>query len=293
MSFTRCLFAAFCALACIPGLAGDGTLVGTPSFDGYWFTGEAELSRYELEQSRYGEIREGDAVLVFVTEDFLPDKQVKSDSADRARTGALPVLKLNFTKKFNTGLYPYSIMTSIFTPLRVDAYPRTLKTSTSVQEWCGHTWLQLNLRDDEYRLTGHSYFESEGDERRELPAGWLEEEIWTRIRVAPSTLPTGDLAVIPGGEQSRLRHRPLEVERATATRTTGKDDSETYTLQYRRTGRKLSIRFNRAFPHEILGWEETDRGGTTRATRTHVLKTDYWARSGNDDARLREKLGLD
>ena len=39
-------------------------------FKGYWYAGKAEVSSYKLEQARYGEIREGNAVLVYVTEDF-------------------------------------------------------------------------------------------------------------------------------------------------------------------------------------------------------------------------------
>jgi len=35
-------------------------------FGDYWYTGEAELTSYELKQSRYGEIHEGHAVLIFV-----------------------------------------------------------------------------------------------------------------------------------------------------------------------------------------------------------------------------------
>ncbi|MEX2379219.1 MAG: hypothetical protein WD530_00630 [Vicingaceae bacterium] len=37
------------------------------TFNNYWFSGNAELSSYELKEARYGEIRKGEAVLVFVT----------------------------------------------------------------------------------------------------------------------------------------------------------------------------------------------------------------------------------
>ena len=83
-------------------------------FNEYWFQGLAEISRFELEQARYNEIHKGSAVLIFVTEEFLIDKQVKSEQG--RKPGAVSVLKLNFVKNFNTGIYPYSIMSSIFTP---------------------------------------------------------------------------------------------------------------------------------------------------------------------------------
>ena len=63
-------------------------------FKKYWYAGEAEISSYQLEQARYGEIRKGTAVLIYVTEDFLPKKQVK---ADYQNTNNVPVLKLNAT----------------------------------------------------------------------------------------------------------------------------------------------------------------------------------------------------
>jgi len=37
-------------------------------FQDYWYNHGAEISRFELRQMRYGEIHDGDAVLVFVTE---------------------------------------------------------------------------------------------------------------------------------------------------------------------------------------------------------------------------------
>ena len=48
-------------------------------FKDYWYAGKAEITSYKLEQSRYGELRDGKAVLVYVTEPFLPKAQVKAD----------------------------------------------------------------------------------------------------------------------------------------------------------------------------------------------------------------------
>jgi len=130
-------------------------------FNDYWYAGEAEITSYELVQARYGEKRNGQAVLIFVTEDFLPDLQVKDESSSGE---GISVLKLNYTKKFYTGIYPYSMMSSVFTPVKNEDYPSTLKVSTSSQEWCGHTYLQVNHENEAYRVTGHSYFESEADQ---------------------------------------------------------------------------------------------------------------------------------
>ena len=83
-------------------------------FKKYWYAGNAEITSYKLEQARYGELREGTSVLIYVTEPFLPEVQVK---ADRSNSTNIPVLKLNATKKYLTGIYPYSIMSSTFYPV--------------------------------------------------------------------------------------------------------------------------------------------------------------------------------
>ena len=110
-------------------------------FKGYWFNGEAEITSYKLDQSRYGESREGTAVLIYVTEEFLPEAQVKaSTKSDKT----IPILKMNATKNFNTGIYPYSIMQSTFYPISNNQH--AIKVSSSIQEWCGHVFTQIENR---------------------------------------------------------------------------------------------------------------------------------------------------
>jgi len=273
-------------------------------FNGYWFAGKAELSRYELKQARYGEIHNGDAVLVFVTEDFRTDTQVKLESASDGND--TPVLKLNFLKKFPTGIYDYSMMASIFSPIDLKAYPRSLKVNCTSQDWCGQTFTQLNLRKGNYTLNEFSYFEREGDNYTSLVATTLEDEIWTRIRLNPDELPVGAVEMIPGIMASRLRHRPLKVEKAQARfeKYTGNEFQgtrlKTYVVEYPESNRTLAITFDEVFPYSIAGWQETYQSGwganakelTTTATRTHFLLNDYWNLNGVSDAPLRDQLGL-
>ncbi len=271
-------------------------------FKSYWYAGEAELTRYELQQARYGEMRQGDAVLIFVTEDFLADKQVKYEFGDKA--SAIPVLKLNATRKFYTGIYPYSVMSSIFTP--VQAGTPTLKITTSSQEWCGHTFMQLNNRDGKVAVELRSYFQSEGDKSFELNPALLEDEVWTKIRLAPESLPTGDIEMIPGTLAARFRHTGFKAEKATATRKDERnaelsDDAlQVYTVSYGELERTLAITYETAFPHRILAWEETQPSGfgknahlmTTRAVRTHSKKMPYWSKNKLSDSHLRDELGI-
>ena len=272
-------------------------------FNDYWYAGKAELTRYKLEQARYGEIHEGDAVLIFVTEDFLTDKQVKYDGGPR-NNKVKSVLKLNFTKKFFTGIYPYSMMTSIFTP--VDFSKPTLKVTTSSQEWCGHTYSQLNLRKDQYEGMLRSYFQQEGDQEFTLDAAMLEDEIWSRARLNPSGLPTGDISLIPGTQYLRLKHQDFSVEKATATLESAKDASlsdkplKKYRVEYQHINRILEITFETEFPYAIVAWEEHTPAGfgsakmlITRAIRTHTINEAYWNKHDVTDAPLRKELGIE
>ena len=274
-----------------------------PGFGQYWFQGKAELTSYTLTQARYGELHQGEAVLVFVTEDLSRRRQVKLDNPAAAPTAdRLPVLKLNFNKKFNTGVYPYSILTSSFTPLDLAANPRSPKVSLSVQEWCGHVFTQLNLRGSRYAVSQKSYFESEGDTETTIAATLLEDELWNRIRLGPAGLPTGAIRLVPGTAFCRLQHLPLQPEAATATLRPAAGGEQAYTVAY--TGPKqhsLTIRFESTFPHRILGWDETYLDGpgaaqprllTTRATRRRSIMLDYWRTHNNADAAWRDSLGL-
>lgn len=269
-------------------------------FGDYWYQGQAELTSYDLEQARYGEVHRGEAVLIFVTEDFSRAKQVKLDHPEAAGDDRAKVLKLNLTKKFTTGIYPYSMMTSVFTP--VDLSP-TLKVTTSSQEWCGHTFTQLNRTPAGYRLTELSYFESEGDETLDLEDAVPEDGLWTVIRIDPSALPTGRVRLIPGTMFQRLRHQPWQPREADAALAPDPEDPAltTYTLDYPELGRTLTIRFRSAFPHQIESWEETYVSGwgpgaarlTTRGVAQKRMLLDYWNHHDVKDAPLRAELGLD
>jgi hypothetical protein len=269
----------------------------------YWYAGKAELTRYTLSQARYGELHPGEAVLIFVTEPFLKDKQVKHEFG--SGTDATSVLKLNLTKNFNTGIYPYSIMTSIFTPIDFKNMT-TLKVTSSVQDWCGQTFMQLNARDGGFHVESRSYFQRDADEDFQLEDALLEDEVWTRLRLAPESLPTGQIKIIPSAEYARLGPFDLKPLEGTASMQIDraiegpKVHLGTYSIDYQKINRKLVIRFERDFPHRIVGWEETRMSGfgpdakvlTTTAVKTHSMMIDYWSRHKLADAPLRDKLGL-
>jgi len=251
-------------------------------FNDYWYSGQAEITSYQLEQSRYGEIRTGTAVLVFVTEPFLKNDQVK---ADQNNPSNINVLKLNATKKFNTGIYPYSIMQSTFYPVANNQH--ALKVSASVQEWCGHVYTQLNNRE-QFQVSSHSYFQGEADQNFNLEKNILENQIWTQLRIDPNSLPVGNIKIIPSLEYTRLNHTPLKAYNAFAENKPGQ-----YTLKIKDLDRQLTIKYNPSFPYTIQSWEETQNGNTTKATKIKTLQSDYWNKKSNSDLELRQTLGLE
>ena len=105
----------------------------------HWGDGQAELNGYAITQPRYGEVRKGEAIFVFVTETYPPTtRQVRWRTSDE-----YPVMKLNDIRDFQTGVYDYNAMTSAF--VRLDGHQAMglpTKISFSMQEWCGHAWDQ-------------------------------------------------------------------------------------------------------------------------------------------------------
>ncbi len=299
--FTDCLFLilfGFISYSCDHKVAsneGAPHLYTTAGFKDYWYSGKAEISTYQLVQSRYGEPRNGKAVLIFVTEDFSIRKGVKLDDPDRAGSDKVSVLKMNFTKNFITGIYPYSMMLSVFTPINRIQFPNTLKVTMTSQEWCGQVFTQMNWKKKKYEIQSNSYFEAEGDLNTQLKSTWLEDEIWNLIRLDPDQLPIGEIELIPGMFFSRLLHQRIDIQQAIVTRTK-EDHVINYILSVPKQSHTLSIHFDAKFPHQIFGWEESfmERGQPmqTKATLDKTLITDYWTKNKNEFIDLRDSLGL-
>ena len=95
-------------------------------FWAHWSDGKAELAGYTIETSRYGEKRVGHAVAIFVTETLDHESRVKTN---KPQDGShYPVMKLNLTRDFQTGIYDYNTMLSAFVtesfPLSIPAARR-------------------------------------------------------------------------------------------------------------------------------------------------------------------------
>ncbi|MEM9835061.1 MAG: hypothetical protein AAF828_01085 [Bacteroidota bacterium] len=269
--------------------------------DPYWYQGKAELNTYELQQSRYGEVHPGVATLIFVSEDFLTDKQVKNDRYSNPNSA--PILKTNQIRRFTTGIYDYSVMTSVFTPTQVDKFPHTLKVTNSSQDWCGQTFAQLNYQGgDNWQAQLRSYFESEGDLSDNVKGDWLEDEIFNRLRIDPNGLPIGAQQAIPSMQYFRFTHKPFATFAATTSLAeyAGEDftgaNLKEYSIVYPSINRTVKIVFEAAVPYKIVGWTESypSRGRqlTTKATLKKSILAPYWEQNSNRYADEHTNLGL-
>lgn len=257
-------------------------------FKSYWFDGKAELTSYDLEFYRYGEKREGKAMMIFVTEDFLQDKQVKASSQTE---NTVTVMKLNSTKKFNTGIYPYSIMQSTFLPVVYEA--PLLKLSSSIQEWCGQSYAQLNHKTD-FEIETHSYFEGEADSTLVIEQTRSENELWIQLRINPKKLELGEQQILPDFSYLQLHHKDFKSYSAKVEQTEG--DYIESKISYKNLGRIVKIYQVKTFPFAIEKWEEIEINSkdtlTSKATKIKTLKAKYWEQNSSNYLHLRDSLGL-
>jgi hypothetical protein len=273
-----------------------------PTFKKYWNSENAEISSYDLQQAQFGNLHDGEAIMVFNTEDFRKDKHVKLESD--AKEKAVKVLKLNFIKRFVTGVHDFSMYTSVFTPVHTKDITSTLKVSNTNQDWSGQTFLQLNFRQNGYQVLGKSYFEEEIEDDYHIDKALLEDELWTRIRLVPCTeLPVGKVILIPSLGSLRLRREKAAPAIADITLEPYKGDStfrgdslQDYHVKYIESKRSLRIIFEKGFPHKIVGWEESyianNKVLTSRGVLKATIQNPYWEKNMPADTIYRKKLNL-
>lgn len=273
-----------------------------PSFWPMWGDGQAEVNGYDLDYPRYGAMRKGNAIAIFVTEPFSAERFVKREAPD----GGQNVMKLNLLKAFPAGAYDYRLMTSTFVSLpgagsvRIG---RPLKVAFSSQEWCGQMYHQLTFPSAHAHSTRHSYFENEAHEDRSvsLPAdAFLEDTalLWARGFALPVLRPgeSRNVTGLRALERLRLDHLPTEPLELTISRgdTTmelitpaGRFVVERSTIR-EAGGRTLTI-FTDVDPgRRIIGWE-TDSG--ERALLRKSLRLRYWDMKDPKFVSVMQELG--
>ena len=268
------------------------------SFRSTWFDGTAELSGYRMTIARYGELRTGELVLTYVTEPMNRRTRIKDDDAPPA--DRIDVLKLNANLTFLTGIYPYSVMTSVFSPID-DWGPSAqrfapVKITLTAQEWCGHVFHALWPGSQAVAEELASYFTNEGETTRRVPLATgavYEDALLIQLRELDGAFAGGGTwegALIPSLWRLRRAHVPLAAVQATITRESTERDGAPITRfillagSYRRT-----FEVERAGSKRILGWSTSD-GEEARLLDTARLP--YWQLNHAGDVTYRRRLGL-
>ena len=272
-------------------------------FYSHWGDGRAEISSYNVNQSHYGESREGYGVLIFVTEDLNTNTMVKVESPIPSED-LVYVLKLNNVLKFKTGIYDYSIMTSVFSTVepRLGETPFELqKLSFSSQEWCGHVFEDVYPSVGDIRGNLHSYFEHEGTQKWEIerPHNFeSEDHLLIRIReLKGEWLKLGDsveLNLLPSLWKFRVRHEGRKLFNATVTKRAleqievSGEMKQAVQWHWKSDHGETLVWVEQAAPHRILGWD--DQGSSAKIIKT--IRVPYWQLNTNVHESFREQLGI-
>ncbi|MBI5512243.1 MAG: hypothetical protein HY909_00655 [Deltaproteobacteria bacterium] len=272
------------------GAVGEG-------FRARWGDGRAELTSYDAVVPRYGERRSAELVLIYVTEPLDRATWVKDDDAPPERR--VEALKLNQSLKFTTGLYPYSVLTSVFAPVdrwRSEAFA-PVKLTLTAQEWCGHVFQGVWPGAERFNTQWFSYFAGEGEGSATVtvrPGGLYEDALLIQLRELDGPFNGGrDWAgeLVPTLWRSRRTHQPYRPAPATISRTRGEASGSpvhrfvVVSGDYRR---ELTVEADG--DHRVLGWSTSD-GEVVSLRRTARLP--YWQLNHESDAPARATLGLD
>jgi hypothetical protein len=269
-----------------------------PPFGTYWHDGKAELDGYRYTVTRYGQLRRGQCTAIYVTEPFSRSKRVKVDDAARNPKDTFDVLKLNLVRDFQTGIYDYNTMTSLFVRSG-DLEP--VKASFASMEWCGNVYEELRVSPGLVSQRLSSYFEDESTSQdvRRPKDGLLEEELYTRLRglygdyLAPGQVKA--VPFLPSAFRRRLAHQPLRwtsarIERLATPRAVTVPAGQFLTTVYAvetGNGHDGTFFIEAAYPHRIVRWEWRQAPRQKLASGAGVVSDPVVLRAeGNDSGEL-------
>jgi hypothetical protein len=292
------------AMALLAALAGAGA--GRAAAEA-----AVEVAGYRYTVTRYGAPRDGQAVAIFVTEPFSDRHRVKVEDPARDPGDTFEALKLNLVRDFQTGIYDYNTMTSVFVRAS-DFVPA--KVSFSSAEWCGHVYEEIRFDQAAVRHSLRSYFEGESGDQTLKPerGGVPEDELPILLRgLRGPYLRPGEKRVVPflpSAFSRRLTHRELRwstatIERASRSETVrvpaGSFDALRYEIRPR-GGREGTYWIEAAAPHRLLRWTWTGTpagsrmaaDGSETAELTGSERLAYWRLHDNGDEAILSTLGL-
>ncbi len=263
----------------------------------HWGDGKAELASYRGEINRYGELRDATSVLVYVTEPHDRRTWVKDDSVEGKNR--VEVIKLNRVLKFQTGIYPYSVMTSIFSPVADWGRRRfqPTKVTLTAQEWCGHVFHGMWPGNESFLYESRSYFPEQGDSRQTIETAentLYQDALPIQLRELDGEFNDGETwsgTLVPSLWRGREGHtEPTPVEATIEREETTLDETPVtrFTLTYDDV--EVVYDIEREYPHRLVRWTHSD-GSHLRLQESTRLP--YWKLNEPGDESYREELGLE
>jgi len=266
------------------------------------WSGKAEIAIYRGQVQRYRSMREAKLALITVKEPWNLEEMVKAERTEPD----IWALKQNQVLDFQTGVYPYHQMNSVFWNVGNGDF---LKASMASTEWCGQTFKEARELDNRsIELTWNSYWEGENRGMSRIPQpkeesgrlSLLYDELPLAVR-SPRFTKVDELYVFPmlmssqafrpdwdvgGPRRDELRYRRARLSsEKTTLQIAGKNFANVQKITVRQdtpAGEKSDAFYvNLDDPNRILlRWERNDGGVLTL---DELYYTDYWAQNGPGD----------
>ncbi|MFQ5602933.1 MAG: hypothetical protein ACE5HS_06650 [bacterium] len=243
----------------------------------YWFDGKAEINFYDATIMRYGQPRETQEIYqIVVAERHRTDQKVKAD--DWRAPDAMPVLKFNFVLNFQTGIYTYHQMASIFFK-QEDAH--VYKMTLTSNEWCGNTFKEIVHFEDTHVLNYNSYFDGTGSGSYPLPDEKdlvLYDGLPVQLRALKfQTGKSLDLKLLSKQITNNARKPELSLAKIEIgekeTLKTPMGDIQTYALVVKHGQGQDKFWIEAKFPNRVIKWRTFDG---SEFTLRQTKKLEYW-----------------
>jgi hypothetical protein len=246
-----------------------------------WDDGLAEVARYQAKKMIYGELRDHEAVLITVKEDFSTETYTKADPPYGGKE-LLPVLKLNLFSRIETDNYPYHYLVSLFVKRDDPSHP--IKMTVGSQEWCGNTFKLFRNWGNPASFVYHSYFDGQGDGEAVVdfkPGDMLHEQLFISLRGIPFQKGYRQSFRLLDSQMTN-KFLPPEWHRAEIV-VVGEEEVQTpagtirsWRVDVTSDRINISIWFSKDFPHYLVKY--LDASGEEMILK-EITRSAYWKRS--------------
>jgi|GEM_PF-5410615 len=266
--------------------------------DNLWFDSKAEVASYDLTLLKYNEYKKGVDSLIFVTEEFDKKLLVKADTIKKDN---LKILKLNHIRKFNTGIYDYTIMRSVFNSLENDDFLKLIKMTQNSIEWCGNYQESLYLKNKNYIKNINSYFQTENIQSFKIKDNEIvfEDSLLSLVKFNKDLNQNKVYKIF----RSSFNNKSQRIENKTEKLNLTIRDKEINVKNKKYNGTeyifqnknfKYLIFINNSKNREIVLWEIYDKLTLIeKASLRFSNRIDYWNRLKNADLELRKEYKVE